>query len=60
MALSEQRLGEAREQSKKALALIRRDPERMRDMVGQVTAILGIIEIQAGNSVTGVNFVGRP
>ena len=28
----------------------------MRDMVGQVTAILGIIEIQSGNSVTGVKF----
>ena len=53
MALSTQRLVDARQECQKALALLGRDRESMRNMVGEVTAILGLIDVQAGKVVSG-------
>jgi tetratricopeptide (TPR) repeat protein len=55
MALSEQRLAEAREHCKKALALIGNNREEMHNMVGELNALLGMIEINGGNTAAGLN-----
>lgn len=53
MDLSQHRLAEARMQCQNVLAIVSRNRESLRELEGQVTAILGLIEVQAGNAILG-------
>jgi uncharacterized protein YukE len=53
MDLSQYRLAEARMQCQKVLAIVSRNREPLRELEGEVTAILGLIEVQAGNTIVG-------
>jgi tetratricopeptide (TPR) repeat protein/predicted Ser/Thr protein kinase len=53
MDLSQHRLAEARTQCQKVLALVSSNRESLREMEGQITGILGLIEVQAGNKGLG-------
>src|SRR5262249_42654471 len=53
IALSRKQLADAREECKKVLGLVGNDQESMRNMVGEATAILGSIDVEAGNAASG-------
>lgn len=53
MELSQHRLSEARVQCQKALEIVGRNRESLRNLEGEIKAILGLIEVRTGNVVSG-------